>query len=165
MAWSLLAPLSIGFSRCEYCSVWLCPSPGGFSTPGSNPHLLRLLEWQAGSLLAPPGKPQLSYKASKQLIRARLAESPEHAAEWKTTVPQITNYSNYGAFLKWQNYRNGSRGVVSRGQVGRLVGSRSKVTGILVLMEMSTLTVQWTLNNLWVKSDDPWGVEDLGITL
>ena len=32
---------------------------GIFLTQGSNPHLLRLLHWQMGSLpLAPPGKPQ-----------------------------------------------------------------------------------------------------------
>ena len=31
---------------------------GIFPTQGSNPHLLRLLRWQAGSLpLVPPGKP------------------------------------------------------------------------------------------------------------
>ena len=32
---------------------------GTFQTQGSNPHLLRLVHWQAGSLpLTPPGKPQ-----------------------------------------------------------------------------------------------------------
>ena len=37
-----------------------CPAllQGIFLTQGSNPHLLHLLHWQAGSLpLAPPGKP------------------------------------------------------------------------------------------------------------
>ena len=34
---------------------------GIFPTQGSNPHLLCLLHWQAGSLpLAPPGKPSIS---------------------------------------------------------------------------------------------------------
>ena len=33
-----------------------------FPSQGSNPHLLCLLHWQAGSLpLAPPGKPRVSY--------------------------------------------------------------------------------------------------------
>ena len=45
------APLSMGFSRQEYWSgchalVW-----GIFPTQGSNPCLLRLLHWQAGSLI------------------------------------------------------------------------------------------------------------------
>ena len=36
-------------------------SRGIFQTQKSNPHLLRLLHWQAGSLpLAPPGKPRVS---------------------------------------------------------------------------------------------------------
>ena len=34
--------------------------PFSFLTQGLNPHLLRILRWQAGSLpLEPPGKPQL----------------------------------------------------------------------------------------------------------
>ena len=50
--------LSIGFSRQEYWSGLPCPPPGQFPIQGSNPHLLCLLHWQAGSLpLAPPGKP------------------------------------------------------------------------------------------------------------
>jgi len=52
------APLSMGFSRKEYCSGLPCLSvcQGIFPAQGSNRHLLRLLHWQAGSLpLAPPG--------------------------------------------------------------------------------------------------------------
>ena len=52
-------PLSMGFSRQEYWSGLPCPPPRDLLNPGLNPHLLRLLHWQAGSLpLAPPGKPQ-----------------------------------------------------------------------------------------------------------
>ena len=52
------SPLSMGFSRQEYWSGLPCPPPGIFPTQGSNPCLLRLLRWQAGSLPpAPPGKP------------------------------------------------------------------------------------------------------------
>ena len=43
---------------------------GIFPTQGSNPHLLYLLHWQAGSLmLAPPGKPILALlvKAKSQI--------------------------------------------------------------------------------------------------
>ena len=55
------APLSVGFSRQEYWSR-LHALQGIFPTQRSNPHLLRLLRQQVGSLpLAPPGKPP-SYK-------------------------------------------------------------------------------------------------------
>ena len=52
------APLSMGFSRQEYWSGLPWPNPpGDFPTQGSNPHLLRLLHWQTGSLLlAPPAE-------------------------------------------------------------------------------------------------------------
>ena len=57
------APLSMGFSRQEYWNGLPCPPPGVFPTQGSNPLLLRLLNWQAGSLpLVPPGKPPLVWK-------------------------------------------------------------------------------------------------------
>ena len=66
------APLSVGFSRQEYknlsCHALL---QGIFPTQGSNPCLLRLLHWQAGSLtLVPPGKPlsgQLSVRSVKSI--------------------------------------------------------------------------------------------------
>ena len=52
------APLSMGFSRQEYWSGLHVFLQGVFPTQGSNPHLLCLLHWQAGSLpLVPPGKP------------------------------------------------------------------------------------------------------------
>ena len=50
------APLSMGFCRQEYWSQLLLQ--GIFSSQGSNPHFLRLLHWQVGSLpLVPPAKP------------------------------------------------------------------------------------------------------------
>ena len=53
------APLSMGFSRQEYWSCLYALLQGIFPTQGSNPHLLCLLHWQAGSLpLAPAGKPR-----------------------------------------------------------------------------------------------------------
>ena len=52
------APLSMGFSRQEYWSGLPFPSPGDLPAQGSNPRLLCLLHWQAGSLLLePPGNP------------------------------------------------------------------------------------------------------------
>ena len=44
------APLSMGFSRQEYWSGLLFPSPGIFLSQGLNSHLLLLLHWQADSL-------------------------------------------------------------------------------------------------------------------
>ena len=51
------ASLSIGSSRQQCQSGLSFPPPGDLPIQGSNPCLLRLLHWQAGSLpLAPPGK-------------------------------------------------------------------------------------------------------------
>ena len=48
------APLSMGFSRQEYWTGLLCPSPGDLPNPGIEPIFQRLL--LAGSLLLePPG--------------------------------------------------------------------------------------------------------------
>ena len=56
------APLSMGFSRQEYWSGLPFPSPGILLTRALNPHLLCLLQWQAGSSpLAPPGKTIFAY--------------------------------------------------------------------------------------------------------
>ena len=44
------ASMSMGFSRQKYRSGLPFPSAGIFPSQGSNPHLLRLLHWQAGSL-------------------------------------------------------------------------------------------------------------------
>ena len=59
--WTLArqVPLSVGFSRQEYCSGLPCPCPGDLPNPGTEPMSLSLLHWQVGSFpLAPPGKPQ-----------------------------------------------------------------------------------------------------------
>ena len=51
------APLSMGFVRQEYWSLWPCPPPEVLPDPGTEP-VSCLLYLQAGSLpLAPPGKP------------------------------------------------------------------------------------------------------------
>ena len=55
------APLSMGFSRQEYCSGLPCPPLGDLPNPGIQPHLFCLLHWQAGSWpLVPPGKSLIS---------------------------------------------------------------------------------------------------------
>ena len=49
-----------------------------FLTQGSNPHLLRRLHWQVGSLpLAPPGKPFLSILLPKGTTRPRVCINQE----------------------------------------------------------------------------------------
>ena len=54
------APLSMGFSRQEYWSELLFPSPGDLSNPGVEPRSLTL---QADSLPSePPGKPPGNYE-------------------------------------------------------------------------------------------------------
>ena len=54
------APLSVGFSKQEYWSGLLCPSPGDLPNPGIEPATLTSPHWQAGSLqLAPPGQSQI----------------------------------------------------------------------------------------------------------
>ena len=52
----------MGFFRQEHWSGLPCPPPGDLSDPGSNPHLLYLLNWQMGSLLlVPPGEPKYTF--------------------------------------------------------------------------------------------------------
>ena len=51
------APLSVGFSRHEYCSGLPCPSPGDLPNPGIKPSSFTYPSLAGGSLpLAPPGK-------------------------------------------------------------------------------------------------------------
>ena len=53
------APLSMGFSRQEYCSGLPCPPPGDLPDPVIEPASLTFPHWQPGSLpLEPPGKPE-----------------------------------------------------------------------------------------------------------
>ena len=50
-------PLSMGFSRQEYWRGFLCPPPGDLPDANTEPSSLRLLRWQADSLLLVlPGK-------------------------------------------------------------------------------------------------------------
>ena len=54
------APLSMAFSRLEYWSGQLFPSPGDLPNPGIEPRCPAL---QADSLpYEPPGKPKISFK-------------------------------------------------------------------------------------------------------
>ena len=57
---------------------------GIFLTQGSNPRLLRLLRWQAGSLpLAPPGKPYQMLERYYQEISSTLRHEPWRPEELK----------------------------------------------------------------------------------
>ena len=72
------APLPMGFSRQEYWSGLPSPPPGDLPYPlGSNPRLLCLLHWQAGSLpLEPPGKIPLSDWSLHVLNCVQLSATP-----------------------------------------------------------------------------------------
>ena len=62
-----------------------------FLTQGSNPHLLSLLHWQAGSLLlAPPGKPPHSHHAYRVKLPTQLS----------FLIPCSLTASNSGIFKK-----------------------------------------------------------------
>ena len=69
---------------------------GIFLTQGRNPHLLRLLHWQEGSLpLVPPGKPKLplNFTNSLKFYFCRLLhvglENPMDRGAWQTTVHRV----------------------------------------------------------------------------
>ena len=51
---ALQAPLSMGFSRQEYCSGSPCPPPGDLPDPGMEPMSVYLLHWQAEFLPLTP---------------------------------------------------------------------------------------------------------------
>ena len=66
------APLPMGFSRKEYWNGLPFPSPRDLPDPEINPHLLCLLQWQAGSLpLAPPGKPLFRWERSQTAFKKK----------------------------------------------------------------------------------------------
>ena len=79
------APLSMGFPSQEYWSGLPCPPPGIFPTQGSNPHLSRLLYWQASSLpLAPPAA-----AAAKSLQSCPTLCDPIDGSPLGSSVPGI----------------------------------------------------------------------------
>ena len=53
------APLSMGFSRLEYCSGLSCPSPGDLPDPGIKPESLMSPAWADSSPLNHQGGPQI----------------------------------------------------------------------------------------------------------
>ena len=68
------------FSRQEYWSGLLFPSPGIFPTQGPN---LRLLYWQAGSLpLSHQGRPPVTYYYFKNLSKGD-AECQQFQNAWQ----------------------------------------------------------------------------------
>ena len=80
----LLCPRSFpGNSTGTGCHFFL---QGIFPTQGSNPHLLRLLCWQADSLpLAPPGRPQrFLHAVAKDSCNQR-----SHVPQQRSLIPQL----------------------------------------------------------------------------
>ena len=77
------APLSMGCSRQEYWNGLPYFLQGIFLTQGLNPRLLRLLHWQAGSLLlASPGTP------TEWLYHFRVPVAPHPCQHLALKVPQ-----------------------------------------------------------------------------
>ena len=82
---SCQAHVSMGFSRQEYWSGLPYLLQGIFLSQRSNPHLLHLLHWQAGSLpLASPGKTHHSVQFSHSVVSISLRtvkrpHEPQHA--------------------------------------------------------------------------------------
>ena len=65
------APQSVGFSREEYWSgAAISFSRGIFPTQGLNPHLLRPLHWQAGSLPLAPLKHRVTHESKHRALRS-----------------------------------------------------------------------------------------------
>ena len=93
----LQAPLSMGFSRQEYWSVLLFPSPGDLPKPGielSSPAL------QAGSLLSePPGRLPTSGPVGKSLPNSGIfVLSPNFCCVHKPSVLSLTKYCSLTHF-------------------------------------------------------------------
>ena len=92
------APLSMRFSRQEHWSGLLHPPPGDLPNPGSNPHLLGVLQWQVGSLpLVKPGKPHFSLQFSsvQSLSRVWLFVTP-----WTATPQASLSITSSRSLLK-----------------------------------------------------------------
>ena len=72
---------------------WVCHAllQGFFLTQGLNPCLLRLLNWQVGSLpLAPPGKPRLHNPPEKPQITNPWLLSQAHLCARRTRVAWLS---------------------------------------------------------------------------
>ena len=97
-------PLSMGFSRQEYWSGLPCPLPGDLSDSGSNPCLLCLLHWQAGSLpLVPPGKPMvyiLIQKHNKCVITYN-SNCRRNRSQWLSGKETACIWGDLGSILGW----------------------------------------------------------------
>ena len=69
MDFSLPGPSIYGFSRQEYWSVWLFPSPGDLSN-SDRICISRLLHWQAGSSPLVPPTLKCTQKCIRMLVEA-----------------------------------------------------------------------------------------------
>jgi len=90
------APWSVWFSRQEYWSELPWPLQGIFPTQGENPHFLRLLHWQVGSLLlAPPGKPRHVCTPVKKMLLLFLYMRKQRDIEPKDSSSKLHALSCY----------------------------------------------------------------------
>ena len=83
------APLSMGFSRQEYWSGWLCPPPGDLPEPGIKPTspvspalagrlFITIDTWEAlGGRLIIPGRESMCFKSQVQVLSLLAPDLPE----------------------------------------------------------------------------------------
>ena len=149
------------FSRVQLCDPMDCSPPGSsilgdspdkntgvgchallqgiFPTQGSNPHLLRLLHWQTGSLpLSPPGKPKIRRRVGQRGIWLYL----DLWGLWLQVKGRLNNH-------RWTLYPNSS-GVSQEtewhwggelGPRGDQTGKRNEsLQGVLFLRQLSSLS-------------------------
>ena len=91
------APLSMGFSRQEYCSGLPCPPPGDLPDPGTEP-VFYISCTEAGSLsLALPGKPRTveyysAVKINELLIHATIYISIKRTLLSERSQTQVATF-------------------------------------------------------------------------
>ena len=104
-AWTVArqAPLSMGFSSKHTAVVCHALLQGIFPTQESNPPLLCLLHWQAGSsLLEPPGKPKWCLHTVAQLVKnlPAVQETRVQSLGWEDPLEKET--ATYSSILAWK---------------------------------------------------------------
>ena len=91
------APLSMGFSRQEYCSGLPCPPPRDLPNPGIKPMSLAFLHWQVGSLpLAPPRSPMF-----KVLLLFNHSVVSDSVTPWTVTCQASFSFTISQSVLKF----------------------------------------------------------------
>ena len=159
------APLSMGFSRQEYQSGLLCPSPGDLLTQVLNPSLLYLLHWQAGSLPHATWETQRRHwrnDASKLWCWRRLLRVPWTARRSNQSILKEINpeSSLKGLVLKLQYFGHPMWRAGSLAKTLMLGKTEGKKSGRGQDGWM-TLLIQWTW--VWANSRIQWRTRKGGV--